>query len=40
MFSDKNQLMDALLDLPAIPTDYGETMSAPSRCASQRPWEM
>lgn len=26
--SDKNQLMDALLDLPAIPTDYGETMSA------------
>ena len=39
-FSDKNQLMDALLDLPAIPTDYGETMSAPSRDAGHRPWEM
>ena len=26
--SDKNQLMDELLDQPAIPTDYGETMVA------------
>ena len=26
--SELNQLMDALLDLPAIPTDYGETMVA------------
>ena len=26
--SDKNQLMDALLDLPVIPADYGATMVA------------
>lgn len=34
-FSELNQLMDALLDLPAIPTDYGETMSALYRDKAQ-----
>ena len=35
MASDKNQLMDALLNQPEIPTDYGETMVSLCRDKSQ-----
>ena len=35
MASDKNQLMDALLNQPEIPSDYGETMVSLCRDRSQ-----
>ena len=35
MASDKNQLMDALLNQPEIPADYGETMVSLCRDKSQ-----